>query len=91
MLPNSLPGRVSRQLSLGIYGGGFAGVNFGIKRGARQAFMPLFISGEPINFKAWTGMFMAFYSVKLPNPDDSQGERQDTAEPMASANPGRRI
>ena len=72
--------------ALGIYGGGFAGVNFGIKRGAGKLHAIIHQWGTN-KFQSLAGMFMAFYSVKLPNPDDSQGERQDTAEPMASATP----
>ena len=72
--------------ALGIYGGGFAGVNFGIKRGAGKLHAIIHQWGTN-KFQSLAGMFMAFYSVKLPNPDDSQGERQDTAEPMASVTP----
>ena len=52
--------------ALGIYGGGFAGVNFGIKREA--SFMPLFISGEPINFKAWQACLWPSIRSNFPTP-----------------------
>ena len=74
--------------ALGIYGGGFAGVNFGIKRGAGKLHAIIHQWGTN-KFQSLAGMFMAFYSVKLPDPgsDGEQGERQGTTEPMAPVTP----
>ena len=51
---------------IGVYGGRFAGVNFGTKRGPGKLHAIIHQWGTN-KFQSLAGMFMAFYSVKLPD------------------------
>ena len=66
---------------IGVYGGRFAGVNFGTKRGPGKLHAIIHQWGTN-KFQSLAGMFMAFYSVKLPDPESGQGGQQGTAESM---------
>lgn len=66
---------------MGVYGGGFAGVNFGTKRGPGKLHAIIHQWGTN-KFQSLAGMFMAFYSVKLPDLDSRQSGQRKTAESM---------
>ena len=66
---------------IGVYGGRFAGVNFGTKRGPGKLHAIIHQWGTN-KFQSLAGMFMAFYSVKLPDLDSRQSGQRKTAESM---------
>ena len=71
---------------MGVYGGRFVGVNFGTKRGPGKLHAIIHQWGTN-KFQSLAGMFMAFYSVKLPDPESGQGGQQKTAESMVPVAP----
>ena len=71
---------------MGVYGGGFAGVNFGTKRGPGKLHAIIHQWGTN-KFQSLAGMFMAFYSVKLPDPESGQVGQRKTAESMVPVAP----